>query len=89
MAPLPVSFLRSRCCRDATSAQEPAADGGRPIHDPAKRVTLKKLVRLCTPVGVNGGSTKWTGRNVLNDLDAGTLDATKEDVRCLPALLMP
>ena len=115
---------------------------GDEFTNPPKRVTLKKLVRLCTPVGVNGGatstthissasrsrrrkgaaptsprarpgggcknevdcggtkkqttlcvaqakSTKQPGRNVLNDLDAGTLDAAKEDVLCLPALLTP
>lgn len=107
----------------------------------AKRVTVKKIVRLCAPVGVNGGApkhnahllclqvtptkgrcaagspsnagggckkdvecggtkgsghcvvqpkfTKRLGRNVVNDLDAGTLDAAKEDALCLPALLLP
>lgn len=109
---------------------------------PPKRLTVKKVVRLCTPVGVDGGPTKHdarllcvqvaptkgrcadaaplnagggckkevdcggtkgattfcavqpkfakrTGRNVANDLDAGTLDATKEDVVCLPAVAGP
>lgn len=115
---------------------------GDQFTSPPKRVTVKKLVRLCTPVGVNGGATKHTanllcfqvattkgrcaeasptnagggckketdcggtkgqttlcalqakflqqpGRNVVNDLDAGKLDAAKEDVLCLPALLAP
>ncbi|MCC6763235.1 MAG: hypothetical protein IT293_01110 [Deltaproteobacteria bacterium] len=109
---------------------------------PPKRVTLKKIVRLCTPVGANGGpakhdarllcfqvartkgrcadaapvnaaggctketdcgGTKGTtafcmaqakfvkkpGRHVANDLDAGTLDAAKEGVLCLPAVAGP
>jgi hypothetical protein len=109
---------------------------------PPKRVTVKKLVRLCAPVGVDGGANKHTahllcfqvaatkgrcadaspsnagggcksetncggakkptslcvaqakfakqpGRNVVNDLDTGRLDAVKEDVLCLPALLVP
>lgn len=109
---------------------------------PPKRVTLKKLLRLCTPVGVGGGPTKHdarllcfqvaqtkgrcaeasplnagggckketdcggtkgattlcvpqakfakrTGRNVANDIDAGVLDLTKEDVLCLPAVAGP
>lgn len=109
---------------------------------PPKRVTVKKVVRLCAPVGVDGGATKHTahllcfqvaatkgrcadaspsnagggcknatdcggakqqvglcvaqakfatppGRNVVNDLDSGRLDAVKEDVLCLPALLAP
>jgi hypothetical protein len=115
---------------------------GDQFTDPPKRVNLKKVVRLCTPVGVNGGPTKHaahllcfqvaatkgrcadaapsnagggckkeedcggvkgqttfcaaqakfavrTGRKVANDLDAGTLDAKKEDVLCLPAFLAP
>lgn len=115
---------------------------GDQFTSPPKRVTLKKLVRLCTPVGANGGATKHnahllcfqvaatkgrcadvapsnagggckneadcggtkkqttfcvaqakftkqTGRKVQNDLDAGTLDAAKEDVLCLPARLTP
>lgn len=106
---------------------------------PPKRVTLKKLARLCTPVGADGGPTKHDarllcfqvastkgrcadaapvnagggckketdcggtksatsfcatqakfvkkpGRHVVNDLDTGTLDATKEGVLCLPAV---
>ncbi len=104
----------------------------------AKRVTLKKLVRLCAPVGANGGDPKHTdhllcfqvsatkgrceessplnagagckkevdcggtksqtthckaqtkfakkpGLYVANDLDAGRLDAAKEDMLCLPS----
>lgn len=115
------------------------ADG---FTSPPKRVTVKKLVRLCTPVGVGGGATKHdarllcfqvaqtkgrcaeaapvnagggckketdcggtkgsttfcatqakfakhTGRNVANDVDAGTLDLSKEGVLCLPAVAGP
>jgi hypothetical protein len=33
--------------------------------------------------------TKVTGLHVANDLDAGTLDAAKDDVICLPAVRLP
>jgi hypothetical protein len=106
-----------------------------------KRVTVKKLTRLCVPTGVDGGAAKHAehllcfsatatkgrcaagaplnagggckkeidcggakttafcepqpkfttlaGRRVANELDAGSLDATKEEALCLPALPTP
>jgi hypothetical protein len=47
---------------------------------------VKGQTQLCVP---QGKFVKQPGRNVANELDAGTLDAAKEDVLCLPAVLAP